>query len=168
MLGSGEPGQQHDDDVGAEAQLGLAEAGVLGGHDHVAGERELAAVGKCRAPHRGDRRLREVPETHHGVEVVAQHRAPLGDAFGRGRGLLLEVEARREYAARAGQDEHRDGLVGLDRIAHLIELHQHGAVHGIGALGPVERDQADCLASLEGDALVIHRRPPGPSCRKRA
>ena len=73
MLGPGEPGHQHHDDAGAEAQLGLAEAGILGRHGHVAGERELAAAGERRAAHRGDRRLREMPETHHRVEIVAQN-----------------------------------------------------------------------------------------------
>ena len=94
VLGPGEPGHQHHDDAGAEAQLGLAEAGILGRHGHVAGERELAAAGERRAPHRSDGRFREMPEAHHGVEVVPQHLAPGGDAYGRGGGLLLEVEAR--------------------------------------------------------------------------
>ena len=166
MLGPGEPGHQHHDDAGAEAQLGLAEAGVLGRHGHVAGERELAAAGERRAPHRSDGRFREMPEAHHGVEVVAQHVAPGGDAYGRGCGLLLEVEARREGTARAGHDECPDRLVGLDRIARRIELGQHGPVDRIGAFGPVEREEPDRLPPFERDASMIHRGPPAGSRRR--
>ena len=39
-----------------EQDLGLAELGRLGGHDHVAGERELAAAAERVARHRGDQR----------------------------------------------------------------------------------------------------------------
>src|SRR6266849_2089 len=103
-----------------------------------------------------------MPEAHDGVEIALQQRAPLRDAARSRRRLLLEVEARAEALARAGEHDGADSLVRLRGVHRRVELAQHGGVHRVEALRPVEGDQRGRAAPLIEDGLVRHGDAPVP------
>ena len=88
--------ERHEQRYGARpvADLGLAEARVLGRHDHVAGHRELARAGQAPAAHGGDRRSRQRPQLHSERDVGREQVVPAVGAGDPARGLLGEIEAR--------------------------------------------------------------------------
>jgi len=94
-----------------------------------------------------------VPEPHRDIEVLAQNGAPLFDAGRPPFHLLLEIEARGECVARAGDDHGADAVVPLDVVHRLREFGQHRRVHCIGALGAGQRDTRDKADLLEADQL---------------
>ena len=114
--------------------------------------------------HRRHQRLGEVLE---GVderwEAVARDRTSTTAAAHAGvdgRGHLEQVGPRAEGLARTGEHDDRDlvvGLCGAERIGGcVVQL----LVERVGAVGPVEREQADAVAVLSKQQVVHHGRSP--------
>ena len=73
---------------------------------------------------------------------------------GRARGLLaelLQVIARAEGAARAGEDDDRDLRIGVGLPERRLRVARQRPAHGVQPLGPAERHDADRPAALEDD-----------------
>ena len=119
-------GISSDDGARAVADLGLAEARVVGRDDHVAGHRELAGAGQAPAAHRGDRRPRQRPQLHAERDVGREQLVPALGARDLALDLLGDVEAGGERAPGAGQhdDLHLivDGGPAQARAQPLDEL----------------------------------------------
>ena len=120
----------------AEPDLGLAEPGVLRGHDQVAGHRQLEPAGQRVAVDLGDDRLRAWTDRERRRHVAAEHVAPAQ----RGRGLLLgQVVAGAERPTGAGDRDDPDALVGGgvgDRGGQLVAQLR---VERVQLVGTVER-----------------------------
>ncbi|MCY1547698.1 hypothetical protein D9M68_837680 [compost metagenome] len=139
-----------------QAQFWQAEAGVVGGVDEVAHQRQLAAAAQGVAGHCGDDRL-----------------APVADAVGGGEevlevdlrvllvGHLLDVRPGGEGLGRAGDDQAADPGVGFQAVQRLVEFGDQLAVQRVERLRPVQGDQADALAHLDQQGFVVHGRFPG-------
>jgi hypothetical protein len=87
------------------------------------------------------------------------------DAAGPRLGLLLQIEARAEAAAGAGKHDGAHAFIGLGRVHGAVQLAQHGGIHGIHALRPVQGDQRDGAAALGEERFVGHDRRSSPRHR---
>ena len=152
-----EPGADH-----------VGEARVLGRDDEVARPHEHQAGRVDRAVDLGDRDLAQVaPALRVLEEVVPLLEHPVLGALARAavdrergvrvgaaralrdRFLRAEVVARREDRARAAEDDHADGVVGLRPEERVVELHEQPAVLRVAALLAAEHDPRD--------RAVVHR-----------
>src|SRR5260221_4889497 len=112
------------------------------------------------AVHRGDGRLRAVPETHDESEIVLQHLAPFGRRRRRRRSKRgLHVEAGGEGAACAAHDYRHDAVIVAEFRERRPRLADQGRVEGVQHLLPVEGENCHALLALDADRLVGH---PGP------
>ena len=100
------------------------EFGIFGGNDQVAAQRHLEAATERPALDGGDQRL-----AHHGLGDAAE------SATGKDRGLpvreCLEVHARAERPAGAGEHAHRQRRIGIQQIEGGRHLDGDLAVDGI-------------------------------------
>jgi hypothetical protein len=121
-----------------ERDLRLAEARLLVGDDHVAGQRQLAAAAEGEAGDGGDQRRLSggdaLPEGHPGrvrcgVERALRHRPDVGAG---GEDLLG-----------AGDDDAADLGVGVEAGQLGEDLGPHLGREGIARLRPVEAQQGD-------------------------
>ena len=140
----------------ADARLRQPEAGMVGGDDDVARERQLEAAADGDAVDRGDHRLRAVEVARDAPE--RRPRVALDvTAVGRPRGRDLEVVAGAERPlARPGED--RDPHVGVvaEVLPDLGELEVGLEVQRVHHLGAVQRDVRDPPALLVGREPVAH------------
>ena len=117
--------------------FGNAERRVLRGHDQVGGQRQLGAAGQRVALDRRDQRL-------HGWTLGEAHAAALDDGvLAAGEGL--EIHARAERTARAGQDAHRQAGLAVEPIHRRRPAHGHRGVDRVLGLRPVDRDDQDSV-----------------------
>lgn len=128
----------------AERDLGQGEAGVVGGVDEVAAERDLHPPGIGRAVDRGDDRHRTGQDrAHHPLEdQMLVLPFPVGHAV-----ALLQVPARAERPRpRTGHDDAalrvRGGAEPVERVE---QVEAHLGVHRVRDLRPVQRDQHDVV-----------------------
>ena len=125
--------------VGDEPDLPeeLAEAGPVGGDDEIAAQRQVRAGADGVAVHHRDRRLGEVhqPEDHAIERLDA--RAALGGGVTPGA-HRLDVAARAEISAGAGEDHHARRLVGLDLVEHARQLAAHHEIERVEGLRSIQ------------------------------
>ena len=131
------------------------------GHEHEVAVREHREAEPDRgAVHRRHQRLGEVLE---GVdergEAVARDRFAT-DAGVDGRGHLEQVGPRAEGLARAGEHDDGDVVVGFRGAQRVGSRVVQLLVERVGAVGPVEREQADAVAVFSGEDVVHHGRSP--------
>ena len=113
------------DERHAPAPAEHAEHRVVGHHAQVAPQRELEATGDRVALDRRDHRLGQDPprRAHRPVAVERDPVAPLPA----GLGHRLEVGARAERAAGAGQHRDREVVVGLEALERMRRAHRRWA-----------------------------------------
>ena len=139
----------------ADARLGQAEAGAVGGDHDVAGQRDLEAAAGRHAVDGGDQRLGAVVAARDRREARARSDALL--AVGRRLGRRLEVVAGAERpVAGAGDDRHPGVVVALEVVEDLDQLGVRVRVQRVHPLGPVERHVRDVAALLVDDVVVAH------------
>ena len=156
----GEPEQPAARGDQSALDLGQPELRVLGGDEHVAGQRDLEPAGdgialQCRDD-RLDRRLLDDAR-----ETPAGDRGPLA---GEER---LEVHAGAERAAGAGDDPGDQRAVVVEAVHRLADRHGGLGVDRVPGLGPVDGDDQDALDDV-GEDRVAHGRGPmrtAPSSR---
>ena len=144
---------------GMQAQLAerLDEARRSRRDDDVAGERQIGARAGGHAVDRADHGKRQRPQRQQQRLVVAFDRCAEIDRLAAGRhGTIAEILAGAEAAARAGQQQHARGGVGL----HLAECVTHFGVHRVGEavepVGAVQRQPRDAAVLREENAFVAH------------
>ena len=71
-----------------------------------------------------------------------------------GFGARLQIRARAETAARAGDDDRPHVRVILGLAHHLCDFLAHGVVEGIEPVWPVEGEDASVFANFPGDGFV--------------
>ncbi len=144
-------------DSGHHAALGEAgeELGRLGHQPHVRTEGQVEAVARRGAVDHRDHRGVHLLE-HHGGQVAGlgerRRRATSSAAADAGAGHgVLDVEARAEPLAGAGEEHHAHvgAVVGLGE--QLGEQLQHAARDGVAAVGPVQGDGGDVVGDLVED-----------------
>ena len=109
-------------DVG-EADLRLAEEGVVGRDRDVAHHHQLAAAAQAVALHGGDHRLAHVPRRHLERDVVGERLVP-GQrvALPRGAGRVgADVVAGGEAPPLGAQHHHAGGRIGVGLVEALDE-----------------------------------------------
>ncbi|MCR5879821.1 hypothetical protein LRS04_16935 [Phenylobacterium sp. J367] len=134
----GAAGARHD----AQGDLRHAHPGVGHRGAVVAGERGLEAAAQRRAMQHGDHRLLRGLEAVEGVVVVG---------LGNGPAQLVEVRARQERPAGAGEQDDLGVGVGLSLVEGLPEALADGDVDGVHRR-PVDGDDPHIAL-----ALVAHR-----------
>ena len=70
--------------------------------------------------------------------------------------LRRQVHAGAERAARAGDDDRADGVVGARAPERVLELVRHGDGEGVETLGTVERERQDAVGDRVIDGRVGH------------
>jgi hypothetical protein len=143
-----------------EAAAEDAEGRVLGDHAHVRPQCELHAAGHRKALDRGDHRFRQPkparPHRRDGVEA-----AELALLLGVTRRDLLQIRAGAEIAVDTGEDSDGSVLVRIEGEEGVIQFSRSGAVHGIAAMRPVDRnDGYRALAIDENGIFFGHARLP--------
>src|SRR5688500_14620049 len=73
---------------------------------------------------------------------------------------IFEVEAGREMAAPARQQDGPDGRVGPESAEGIADRAKHVAVHGVELVGTGELDMGDPVRDPDLDALLAHLRSP--------
>ena len=137
----------------ADLDLGLAELGVVAGHDHVAGHRQLAAATERVAADGRDERLADPPDAIPDVERAAGR-----EALRRLVDELLDVGAGREGAlARPGDDDAPAGRVGVEALEGRGEPLQERVVERVELGRPVERDERHVTSRLVLSRGAIRR-----------
>ncbi len=120
-------------------------------HPDVVGLEDLGSAREREALDGGDHRLPglEVPQQRLPVEVgvVGEPLLPLVGAESAGE--RLQVHARAEVAACAGDDGHPDRGVGVDLDPGVVHPSQHLQAEGVALLGAVQGDHRDRAAALE-------------------
>jgi hypothetical protein len=125
---------------------------------------DLGTAGHAVALDRGD----------HGFArpVVPQHRLPVQIGVGLEAVPVLlalhplareglEVHARAERAARAGEDDRADGVVRVGLDPAVVQADQHRQRERVLGLGPVEREHQCGAFALHGEVFrPTHCRPP--------
>ena len=124
--------------------LGDAEAGVAGGDDEVARQRDLEAAGQRPALDGRDQRLARGPLGDAGEAAVADVRALAGHE-------RLQVHARAERAAGAGEDAGAQRLVLVEPVERGGDPLGDGQVDRVARLRPVDRDDQDLAVGLGAD-----------------
>ena len=139
----------------AQPDLGLAEDGVIGGHHHVAGQRQLEATAERVAPDRRDGRGAQTADV-----VPALEGSRRGQALGRGIGHLGDVRAGREGTlAGTGDDDAAAVGVGIERIQGVDQLAHRLDVERIEDLGPVDGHQRDARLDRAAGRARLHADP---------
>ncbi len=155
-LRPGDPGQQHGDNAGAKAHLRLAELGALRRYGNVAGQRQFERASQAVAMHRGDGRLRRVPELHDEVELQAHLHLPILHILHLALGRGFQIEASRKRPALTADDNNLDRIVGIQfangsqRFVHQI------VVEGIQDARAVKGDGADRAVTRHQDMVIGH------------
>ncbi|MNQ90315.1 hypothetical protein D3C85_1056510 [compost metagenome] len=137
---------------GADLDLRLAEARVVGGDEQVAHHRQFAATAQGQAAHRRDHRLaaarhlfpvgrHEVLQIDVGERLVAQ----LGDVRTGGEGLVA-----------AGDDHGADISIGLEGAQRVAQLRHQLPIQRIEHLRAMEGDEPYRLMPLDQDGAVAH------------
>src|SRR5207248_1500732 len=117
--------------------------------DQVARQRDLEAARQGEAFDRGDERLARRPLGDAGKAAVAGvWRLSLHER--------LEVHARREVAAGAGDDAYAQVVLGVEAVERLGHAVRDVAVDGVARIRPVDGDHEDAVAILGQDCLVAH------------
>jgi hypothetical protein len=130
-----------------ERDLRQPELRVLGGDDHVAGERQLEAAAEDPARDRGDQRGLD------GVEPLPEGVVGL---TGAGRPLLGErpdVGAGGECLGAAGDDDAAHLGLGVEALERGAELVEHPGAERVAALGVVETADREVVlgSAIDGD-----------------
>jgi hypothetical protein len=132
----------------AALDLGDAEPGQRARHHQVAGEQQLESPGQRPALGRADQRL-----ARRGLGDAAQ------PAAGEGRRLALEerleVHARGERAARAGEHAHPQVFVCVQLVGRVADSGRDRPVQGVAGLRPVDDDDLHRAMALD-QHLVAH------------
>ena len=146
---------------GAELDLRLTESRVVGGDHDVAHHRKLAAAAQSIARDRRDHRLAECGDAvPRGDEVAAVGIDEVQSAH------LRDVGTGREGLLVAGDNDGADLVFRLEAVEHGVELADQRAVQRVQRLGPVQRNQADPAAPVDGDVFIGHRvLPQGAGAR---
>jgi len=135
----------------ADARLGQAERGVIGGDDDVARERDLEAATEREAVHRGDDRLPEIEARGDTAEAGRRH---AGHAVLR---RPLEVVARGEGLLSGSRENCHPGVgIGREVVPRLRQLLVGIGVEGVHHLRAVDGDPGDVVALLVLDELECH------------
>ena len=107
--------------------------------------------------HRANHRHLERRKTLDEWPIIFFDRVP--EIHGRGarrNSAIIEVLARAESAARAGEDQYARSLIGIDfrqrRRDFLVHLHGEA----VEPVGPVEREARNTILDLEYDGLELH------------
>ena len=132
--------------------FGHTEFRALAGHPDVGALEDLGAAGDGRPLHRGDERFGEAAalEQRGQPGQVPSSAVALLELVARGGPVhRLEVGARAEGAARAGQDGHPDLRIVVDAVPRLGHDRHHLAGEGVARLGPVHGDDQDRTALLD-------------------
>ncbi len=143
----------------ADAPEHLAEAGPRRGEDEIGGERDVDAGAVGRPVDRRDhRKLEADPFVEPAIDVLdalaaLECRAPA-------LGHPLNVAARAEGAAGAGDDHGMERGVVADIQDDLAELRAHRDVKRVAFLGPVQRDDREAIAHLVFERFVTHKAAP--------
>jgi hypothetical protein len=136
--------------------VGHAELGRLGGDCEIGVAHEAHARARGHSIHGGDdRRIHAREDRERLVEGARELLDESGNPFG-GLRHAPQVAAGAEHAAGAGQEHGPDSRVLVAPLRHLQQLLGHFEVEGVGGLGPIQREVADPIASLEGERFVAH------------
>ena len=153
--------------VQAPLGLGDAELGALAGDADVGALQDLGAARDGRALDGRDQRLGQPAALEQGVDarrVVAAVLERVARRLGRRR---LEVHARAEVAAGAGQDAGADLGIVVDAVPGLDHDREHLGGKRVARLGPVQRQDQGVSALLnEGVGALFWTSLTGgpPSC----
>ena len=123
--------------------LGDAERRVPGRDDQVGGQRQLGAAGQGVPLHRRDQRL--------GRRTFGEAHAAALDDDVLAAGERLEVHARAERAARAGQDPHRKAGIAVEPIHGVGQAPADGGVDRVLGLRPVDRNDQNPVPLFDQD-----------------
>ena len=150
---------------------GVAEAGVVGGEDDVAGADQFAAAGEAEAVDLGDDRFAVAPHPEPALDGVFEPFAVQGDAgfaeFGgfvagafvggpvEGAPFGSEVVAGAECAAGGFEADDADGVAGAEFAEGVEEVGEEAGAHGVEFFGAVEGDGGDGAVDVEEDVVVI-------------
>ena len=133
----------------AQARLGLAEAGTLGGDAHVAGQRDLAASAERVAVHRGHHRLRSA------LDAIGEQLGPAARSLleRAGRPHVPDVGPGAEgLLAGPGATDRAERRILLDLPEPIAQLIEHLRREGVERLRSVEGQNRDRVAALD-----VHR-----------
>ena len=141
----------------ADRDVGVEEGGARGGEHYVCVRHEVQpSAGACSVDG-GDDRLRHT--------VVPCRQSKLG-ASGSSRLFaqrfrisceLDHVETGLERGPRTGVHDHSDRRIGVELAPCLFELVEHGGVHGVADVGPVEDQPSHGAVALDQQRLVRHQ-----------
>ena len=133
-----------------QAPLGLrdAELGALAGDADVGALQDLGAAGDGRALDRRDQRLGQPPALEQRVDARRVVAAVLERVARRLGGRRLEVHARAEVAAGAGQDAGADLRIVVDAVPRLDHDREHLGGKRVARLRPVQRQDQGVSALL--------------------
>jgi hypothetical protein len=128
------------------------EGGVLGDHAHIGPQRELHAAGDRKSLDCGNHGFRQpqAARPHRRNRIVA---ADLALLVGIARCHRLEVGARAEIAAGAGEHRDRRRCVGIEREKGIVEFARGRAVHGVPAMRSVDGNDGDGAVALDKDSI---------------
>ena len=139
----------------------IADLGVLGDVDQVAGDREFGAAGQAPAVHLGDHRLGQVPDAETALDHVP---GPLPLAARRLVGRRADpgqVVAGGEAGSGAAQDHHPHLGVAVAGLERREDLAAQGVGQGVALGRPVEGEAAHVRRGIVGEQDAV-RRPFGP------
>ena len=129
---------------------GLDEAGIVGGMDQVAGERQRDTGAGGHAVHGGDDRLGQIPDGgDERVVLIGQDAAEVPLAA-----PAAQVGTAAEAAPLAGDDHRSDRFVPRGRLERSEQLAAHLRVQGIERLRAVEGDGRDRIGQIDPDRLI--------------
>ena len=132
-----------------------AELRRLRGHGHIARKRQLERAADAVAVHRGDRRLRAMPEAHDEDRNPPRASPAIrGSALPGRRRSCLEVEAGGERTPRASHHDGRNAIVRLERRKGLHRFAHELTVESVQYLGPVECEHGDAVGDFDVERVV--------------
>ena len=150
-----EPSAGHEPEVGVL----VAQAGVIGGDDHVAGEGELQSPGEGESLDDGDDgdgqflKLEEAAVEDLDV-VVEEGRLVEGGVE------VEEVGPGAESPPLAPDNEGLDGLVSGQAVGCARKFFQQFQAEGVEGVGTVEGDGGDGVGAGQADVAVLQGGPP--------
>jgi len=162
LLGALRPDEwrpQRSDVAATDGDRRLADAGVVGDDGDVGVDAHLRGAGDAVAVHRGDHRLRVVPDREKAVEVALQSVAVTNGVRGLRHTDLTHVVPGREALALPADGKHRPSC-GLEGFQGIRELVEEVVRQGVRPFRSVEHDPREVVLVLQSDVFVVlaHRR----------
>ena len=135
--------------------LGEGELRILRRHDEIAIQRELAAAAHGVSVNGADDGLGHRLHVDRHLLDLVHERADLGDVSVT-QGRLLEVVARTERPALAGEDDDPDGRVARGGLECFVQVPHELGHHRVEAVRPVETNTCETVSHVVEHGFQRH------------